>query len=666
MIKTDRLIRRRPESGGADSVKARANALRNKHKDTQLLERSETAWWNLDDMRQARARCLRFMYGDQWADMITVNGVTMSYRKYLMDQGNVVIQTNQIKNRADTIAGVLVKEHNEPVCHAIDRDEQPYGEVMTATMQANCDMNKMSRIYELCMKDILSGGLACAYESYDDCSGPTRDLDTWTTYINPNTLFFETEATDPRFWDISLIGRTFYKSPQQMAALYARSPGDYEALRAIYPNQFTTFRTAESRQVTDMHDADDLVFMRTDDPTRCYVCEVWTMETRGRIRLNDLSEGTEEIIDADDYARRKEVREENRRRKALARQLGWPEEETPYIIGDGYGRDELERNGYFVDTFWYCKHLAPDGTVLWEGESPYPDHRHPFSLCAFPFTDGKFVGYMTDAIDHNIAINRAVVLHDWLLRSQAKGVVVVPKDIIPDNMDMQSFAKSWTAIDGMVYIDIKPGQEGLMPKVFHGASQTFDVGSLIATYSRLMDAGSPVNGALQGKTPNSGTSGTLYAQMTTNASTPIAALMENFHTFVEDMLNRKLQNIAMFYSPERYEKIAGSIETLTTAKLNLNEVGQIKYDLRIKESSSTPVFRAVINQDAKEFLMNGLISFEEYLEIADVPYADKILQKRQAQQAEAQQAGMTPPAPMPEAEEAQPASPLQQLPVGLQ
>ena len=67
--------------------------------------------------------------------------------------------------------------------------------------------------------------------------------------------------------------------------------------------------------------------------------------------------------------------------------------------------------------------------------------------------------------------------------------------------------------------------------------------------------------------------------------------------------------------------------------------------MKIKESTDTPVYRAVLNQDAKEFLMNGLISFEEYLTIADVPYADKILQGRQARQAEmeaAEQAGMAP------------------------
>ena len=36
--------------------------------------------------------------------------------------------------------------------------------------------------------------------------------------------------------------------------------------------------------------------------------------------------------------------------------------------------------------------------------------------------------------------------------------------------------------------------------------------------------------------------------------------------------------------------------------------------------------------------MAGLVSFEEYLEIAMVPYADKILQMRQARQAEAEAA----------------------------
>jgi len=182
-----------------------------------------------------------------------------------------------------------------------------------------------------------------------------------------------------------------------------------------------------------------------------------------------------------------------------------------------------------------------------------------------------------------------------------------------------------------------------MPKTFFGAAQNFDVAGLIATYSKLMDSGTPVNGAIQGKAPGAGTSGALYAQMVTNASTPIAGLMEDFRKFMESVLYKKMKNIAMFYDTARFKSIAGRLDGYyDNANINLNEVGDLEYDLKIKESADTPVFRAIINQDAKEFLLNGLISFEEYLEIADVPYADKILQNRQARQAEAeamQQAG---------------------------
>lgn len=635
MIKAEHLYKRTVKPSEMDSVKTRQSKLHSKGRDVNLLTRCETIWNNMDEFRQQRARGIRFAYGDQWGDLITVNGVTMTYRKYLMDKGNVVIQNNLIKNRVETIVGSMVKERMEPVCHAIDRDEQQYGEVMTATMQANCEKNMMPELYKMFLREICYGGIAASYESYDDVSGPNRRMDSWTSFINPNMLILESAGVDPRHWDITLIGRVFYGSFEEICARFAKSPADYAALKTIYANQSVVFKTEEVRDFNDKFEDGEMVFMRSDDPTRCYVCEAWTKESKGRIRLWDQNSGTEEIIDADDFAYRKAVKEENRRRHALGIGSGFSEEEISYIVGDGYGQDEDEKNGFFVDTFWYCRMLAPDGTILWEGESPYADRGHPFSLLVFPFADGKANGYMNDQIDQNLAINRAAVLHDWLLRAQSKGVTVVPKAVVPADVSYEEFAKSWTEIDDMVFIEMKPGQEGLMPKTFFGAAQTFDVSSLIATYANLMDKGSPATDALQGQTPHSGTSGALYAQMTANANTSIAALMESFHKFVESILNRKLKNIAMFYDVDRYREIVGQVgEIFDNANLNLNEIGDIEYDLTIKESSNTPIARAIVNQDAKEFLMNGFITFEEYLEIADVPYADKILQERQARQAE--------------------------------
>ena len=363
--------------------------------------------------------------------------------------------------------------------------------------------------------------------------------------------------------------------------------------------------------------------------------EVWTKESRPRIRLNDTNAGTEEIIDADDYAYRKSVREANLRRRALAQASGWSEEETSYIIGDGFGRDETERNGFFTDTYWYCRYLAPDGTILWEGESPYADRLHPFTICATPFVDGKIVGYMNDAIDHNIAINRALVLHDWLLRCQAKGVTVVPKAIVPKDVSFEDFARSWTSIDDMVFIEMKEGQENLMPKVFYGSAQTFNVSELVNTYSKLMENSTAVTGAMQGKTPYSGTSGALYAQMASNASTPIASLLAQFHSFLEEMHTKKMKNIAAFYEPARFASIVGNIESIFDSQnLNLNEVGDIEYDLSIKESTETPVYRFAINDTLKELLSMGAITPMQYLHYGYFPGTEGLYQEMQAQQVE--------------------------------
>ena len=652
MFKATQLIQRRGTPAQIDSVKARRQELRIKDKDVALLHRCETVWNNWYEFRLQRARGHRFYDGDQWADLITVNGKTMTYRDYLMSTGIGVVQTNQIKNRVDTIAGVVVKKRNEPVCHAIDRDEQQFGELVTSAVQANCDKNVMPELYIKWIKDLCIGGLSVAYESYDDHSGPTRRLDSWTKYLNPNMVFFDGDAVDPRFWDLNIIGRFFYGSFEDVCAQFARKPADYDKLRDIYSNQSSAFKVEENREYSEKFEEGDLVFMRSNDPTRCFVCEVWTKETRAKIRLHDTNEGTEEIIDADDNAYRRQVKAENERRRRMALEAGITDEsKIPYIIGDGYGRDDVERSGFFVDTFWYCRFLAPDGTILWEGESPYADRSHPFSICAFSYIDGKVVGYMNDAIDHNIAMNRAVVLHDWLVRSQAKGVTVVPRKILGDT-DELDFARAWTSIDDLVYVDLKAGEEGLMPKQYTGVAQTFDVSGLLATYSRLMDTGSPVNNALQGNDPKAGTSGTLYAQMASNASTPIASLLEQFHDFIHTVLYKKMKNIVMFYDPERFAAIAGQVDSIFDASsLNLNEIADLEYDLRIKESANTPIFREMQEQDLLMFLQAGFISFEEYLEASSKPYVDKILQKRQARQAEmeaAQGAGM-PAGAVPEA-----------------
>lgn len=636
-----------------DSVKVRRKELRAKDKDPELLTRCNHLWMNLDGFRKERKRGNRFYDGDQWGDLITVNGRTMTYREYLISIGNFVIQTNQIKNRVDTIAGLRVKERTEPVCKARDKDEQPYGELVTEGILANSDKNQIPELEQKWIKDACNGGLCIAYESYDDTSGPNRRLDSWTQYINPNRFFFDADGVDPRHWDLSTVGVIRYGTREEMCARFVHQPSDFNALQQMYPMQFEVQKLDRLGEFEDKFDDQSLVFMDASDPQRCYYCEVWTKESRPRIRLWDHNAygdvPSEEIIDADDYAYRKEVRAENQRRRNLGLKSGISENEIPYITGDGFGADEDERNGFFMDTFWYCRFLGPDGSILWEGESPYADRAHPFTLFTYSYIDGHIIGYNHDAIDHQIAINRKWVMDDWVKRASIKGHIVVPRSILPANMTEEDFAASLTSIDEVTFVELDERTKDLWPKILNSPPPTTDASRDIALIKDLMDSGSPVNGALQGKDPGRATSGTLYAQMTTNASTPVAAFMEQYRNFIKQILIKKMKNIAMFYEPERWQKIAGTIDSLTDfSTVNLNDVGDIEMDLELMESANSLEAREMQEQDLTNLLTLGVITPDEYTQLSRKSYIQKLRQMREARQAEleqAQQAGIPVEAP---------------------
>lgn len=605
-----------------DSVKYRKKKLGlEKETDHQLLIRCETLWNNLYEFREQRARAMRFTYGDQWGDYITVDGKTMRQRDYVTAQGNVALQSNQIATKVNTIAGLLVKEQNEPVCYARDRKEQQYGELLTTALNANCTKNKMNILYVTAMEEFIIGGLGIMRESYDWRNGRK---DSWTDVINPNYFFFDSTMKDPRFWDAALMGEIHDVTFNELCSKFVQSEGDYNLLKEIYSNEASIFVDNDINDATKKHDLLTLDFRTPIDRTLCRVYEVWTKEARPRIRLHDTSRGTLEKINADDAQARKWIKETNEGRKAIAAQAGW--EEAPLI--------ETE---FFIDTYWYCRFLAPDGSVLWEGESEYPDRCHPYSICATPFVDGRISGYISGAIDHNMAINRAITLHDWVLRAQVKGVTMVPKALIPDDMDYETFAKQWTAVDGLIFYEPKPGVPA--PQIFHGSAVNFDPSRIVEMYKNLMEDSTAASGALQGKTPYSGTSAALYAQQTANSSTPIASLMAKFHAFMEDVSTKKAKNIAAFYDEARFASIAGSIDGIFNAEnLNLNEVGDIEFDLNVKESTETPVYRMVSNDYLMEFFRAGAISIEDLLEFGTFPFADKMLQNIQARNAEMQAA----------------------------
>lgn len=629
MDTSKKLIKKRIGNPELDSVAHRKKHLGAGKKDIRLLLRARNAWENLSEFREQRARNMRMAYGDQWGDYITVyvkgEKKVMTMREFLSRDGMVPVQANLIKSQVETVNGLIVKEQNEAVCNAIDREEQQYGELLTAGVQANSVKNKINLIYNLAVKDALLGGLAMAGEYYGYREGDKRREDSWTYYIDPNYIIMETTFRDPRIWDLTMIGRWYRTSFNEIVAKFAKSPETYKKLKDIYPNGVGPNDEGDILEITQVNDLHNLEFMHNIKLNDCCVAEIWTLETKERVWVHDYNEGTLDVIDADNTETINSIEKINKERIAFGKAKGWSEDEIPLI--------ELQ---YFVDQFWYCRFLAPDGTILWEEESPYPDRSHPFTVLAIPFIDGRISGYFSDAVDSQIGYNRALVLQDWMARNQIKGFTMIPQQLVPDEMENEEFVQESLNMGNFFFYDADKAH-GLKPEVFHAGTTNYDIGALLATYKQNIEASTAVSGALQGKTPYSGTSAALYAQQTANSSTPLASLLSDLRAFMESVATKKAKNLAAFYDQRRWEQIVGSMASWFGNKnLNLNKIEDLEFDVIVRESGETPVARDIANDQLLSFLQAGMIDLDTMLSVGHFPYGDQLLQMMHARQAEAQ------------------------------
>lgn len=619
------LIRKRNsrEPSRSDSVAYRKSVIGSDKSDMQLLEYCHTLWNNLADARQRRARAMRMVYGDQWADIITVKGKTMTQRDYITSVGNVALQTNQLKKIVQTIAGVYVKQNNEPTCKARAREEQIYGELMTTALQTNWQMNDMPLVIDHNILEVLIGGFTAVRETYEYRDG---ELESWTDTCHPNYMFFDSNLKDPRYKDMEVIGEIHDIPFGRFCEKFAKSREDVEKFAQWYATESSPMYSKIMEDVNDKHDESTMTFFTPKDRSLCRVFEVWRKESRDRYRVHDENSGELYVINADDHDSIRNIEQENKRRKELASRQGWSENEIPLIH---------YKENFFVDTYWYGRFMTPTGEILWEGASPYEGRRHPYSLLILPMTDGKIVSYLSDAIDQNIAINRMLTLHDWMMRAGLKGVTYVPADMIPDDMTEEDFAEQFTTIDGVVFY--KPKGHGLKPETFYGHTGTLNLAEIVKMMSDLMESSVSVNAAIRGENVKSGTAAALYAQQTENSATPIASLMMRIGVFIKHMATLKLANIRQFYTPQKFEQIAGTLSNAVNVNsMDFRLAGNIEYDLSVAQSTSTPIYRALKTQILMDFASQGFIPPRFVFEFGDVPGADEIIQRLDAMSQESE------------------------------
>lgn len=581
------------------------------HRALNVLYDAMRCWDNMSEYRKTRERCKKYTFGDQWSDIVTVDGEDMTEENYILKQGGVPLKNNLIRRLIRNVLGVYRSQMKEPICTARDRDEQQLGETMSTILQYNMQMNRMSEIYGRSMEEFLVSGLVVHRKWYgwrnDKC-------ECWTDYVQPNNFFVDGNMHDFRGWDVNIIGEIHDESFETICTKFATSPSEYKRLREIYSNARDRRFVSQYAEQFGRSRLSNVDFLCPIDNTRCRVIEVWRKESKPRYRCHDYNNGDFYKIEIGDYSEM--VEKVNNERITMGVEAGMELSEIPLI-----------QTEWFMDNYWYFYYLTPFGDILKEGETPYEHKSHPYVFKAYPFFDGEIHSFAEDVIDQQRYTNRLITMYDWIMRSSAKGVLLFPEDCLPDDMNINDIADEWSRVNGVIVIKAKQG--AVMPQQVSANATNIGISELINLQLKFFEDISGVNGALQGKPGYSNTSGSLYQQQTQNATMSLLDLMDSFSSFVIDAAYKDVKNMQQFYDSKRVCNIAG--KSGSTIVYDPKKIRDVEFDLSIVESTQTPAYRQAANEFLMEIWKTGQISLEQMLEHGDFPFADELLQSLKSQ-----------------------------------
>lgn len=581
-----------------------------------VLLQAQQYWFNMESFRRTRERNKRYAYGDQWKDIVNVEGKQMTEEDYIKTQGNIPLKNNLIRRLVRNVMGVYRGQSKEPTCTARDREEQTLGETMTTILQCNGQVNRRAEMDARTFEDFLIGGLAIHRKWY---GWRNNTLDCWTDYVNPNNFFIDSNMRDFRGWDVTCLGEIHDISFESLCSQFAESPEDYVRLRQIYHHArskdalslvYNEFGSSEIRNFD---------FLYTNDPSQCRVIEVWRKESKPRYVCHDYNNGDVFKVDIEDYEEM--VMKVNEDRLRRGGEVGMAVEDIPLIEAT-----------WKVDDYWYYYYLTPFGDILKEGETPYEHNSHPYVFKAYPYIDGEIHAFVADVIDQQRYTNRLITLYDWIMRASAKGVLLFPEECLPTNMNLDDIADEWSRFNGVIAIKTKG--TSAVPQQIANNSTNIGITELLNLQLKFFEDISGVNGALQGKPGYSGMSASLYHQQTQNSTTSLLDILDSFSMFIIDGAYKDVKNIQQFYDTKRVFNIAGKNAQIV---YDPKKIKDVEFDLSIVESTTTPAYRQMANDFLMEIWRSGQISLEQFLQNGDFPFADELLQSIKSQQAQVEQ-----------------------------
>ena len=596
----------------------------------QLLEDCRMYWESLRDFRDRRLRNRKFYRGDQWSDIIEDPdnpGEYITEDQYLRNQGKVPLKQNLIGKNVRNLVGQYLSNPAKAMVLSRVRENAEATEQLTNALHSALQVNNNKLLDMAAFRESTLSGAPfqkIGYEYFKE-----RNLeDVFIENKNPARMFFNTDVEDVRLTDLRLIGEVIDTTIEKIISVFARTRADEEKIREIYAGLVN--RAYLSDHGLDAKVIDSLDFFNPREPSKARLFEIWQIKHEWRVYAHDPADGSYNIVP---YTL-KEIGIQNAERIRLGTEQGIPEEEIPLI--------EAEEK---YEEYWYVKYLTPFGHCLKECETPYKHESHPYVGVLQPLVDGEVWGMIEDMIDQQKYINRLVIMMDFIVSASAKGVLLVPEDVIPDNMTPKDFAKEWVRFNGV--IAYKPNaQHGKIPEQISANSTNIGLQEMFAMQMSLFQDTSGIYGAIQGKEPSSGTPASLYAQQAQNASINTMEQMAYFENFIQSRNFKVLKVLTQYYKDKRYLAVSGKTISESSKLYDPDLVRNLDFDVVVTQGTDTPVYRQLIDNTLIELLKGNMIDLKMYLEHTSMPFADKLLASIKQREELMAQGGI--PGPLPE------------------
>lgn len=551
-----------------------------------------------------------------------VTGETMSEREYIQKQGRLPIENNLIRPIVFNLVGQYRQMQPTPYAIARNSGDANIGDMITSALRYALDINDSKEIDAAEMLEMVLSGSFGFKSRYMWMPELNRD-DVMIDCVDQTRLFHNPDLGDRRTKNLNFIGEIHDYTIDEVIRDFAESPEDAERIRRIYSTDVSEYYYHDFENVSMLHDNRD--FLIPNDPNMVRVIETWTLEYDWQMFVTDEADGRTYMTDET----MEEVALRNQARIDEGVLLGLSPDEIPLL-------DVEER----YEPQWVVYFLTPYGDILFSAVTPYAHELCPYDLGVHPYVDGKVSGIVEMIIGQQRQFNRLLSQLDESIKNSNKGWWMVPREVLGKGQTEQDFVDQTVSYGNYVFYNGEDLQnkEISPPKFIQGQSIPVGVERLADLQRGLIKEITGVVSSMQGHAPSSNTPAALYAQQTANASTTQVDLFQYFNS----VIRRRNKKVAMlqrqFYEEERFVKTSSFAKPNFDHIYRPDSVQDIDFDIALGEAQNNTVYRQMIDNYLLDFVGQGLIHFEDFLETTTLPFADHLLNKvRDRKQAMAEQ-----------------------------